>query len=118
MMMRFGHIELFVSELVKSKAFYRDILGFTVTAAVIEQLIWIQLGSLEILLRQGEPQQGAGKYEASAAAVVLYTDNLTTAATTLTSRGLLFRGTVDLENCLTFTDLDGNWFQHVDPNDH
>ena len=35
----------------------------------------------------------------------------------LISRGLIFRGTDGSDECLTFTDPDGNWFQLTDP-DH
>ncbi len=33
------------------------------------------------------------------------------------SKGLEFRGTDGSDECLTFTDPDGNWFQLTDP-DH
>lgn len=118
MSMQFGHIEVLCHHVERARQFYVDILGAEITVEQGEQLIWLQLGSQEILLRQGQPQIPAGRYEDAATGFVLYTDNLEQTRKQLVHRGLVFRGTVDTEKCLTFTDPDGNWFQLVDPQDH
>ena len=116
--MQFGHLELFVSNMSKSKHFYQEVLGFEVTVSQSEKLVWLQSGPLEILLRQGQPSQSSQKYEQAPQGIVLYTKNLAETKALLESRQLEFRGTVDSEKCLTFTDPDGNWFQLVNPHDH
>lgn len=116
--MQFGHLELFVSNVAKSKQFYQEVLGFEITAAQSENLVWLQNGSIEILLRQGQPAQLSQKYEHAPSGIVLYTTNLAETKALLESRQLEFKGTVDSEKCLTFTDPDGNWFQLVNPHDH
>lgn len=114
--MKIGHIELFVEDAQASRKFYESDLGFEVVAVQNEDLVWVKSGDMEILLRKGKPSN-SGKYETSNNGIVLYTDDLPSAAQELTSRGLKFKGTVDKEKCLTFTDLDGHWFQLVNPND-
>ena len=114
--MNIGHIELFVKNTLASKDFYESILGFEVVAVQSPDQIWVRCGEMEILLRKGNPAN-SNKYETSNNGIVLYTDDLESASRGLTERGLKFKGTVDTEKCLTFTDLDGHWFQLVNPND-
>lgn len=116
--MRPGHIEIFAADPLRSMQFYKDILGFELTLVQDNHLVWLKKGDLEILLRPGSPAQAAARYEEAAFGFVLYTDDLDSAVQELQSRGLEFKGTVDSEKCLTFTDPDGNWFQLVNPNDH
>jgi predicted enzyme related to lactoylglutathione lyase len=70
---------------------------------------------VEFLLRPGGPPPAAGQYEDSACGIVLYTKDLDATAVKLAEAGLVFKGTVDSDRCLTFRDPDGNWFQLVDP---
>lgn len=116
--MRFGHIELFVRDPVAARDFYMDILGFRL---VDEQgpegepplFIWLELGEVEILLRPGEPNEAA-EFRKATANIVLYTNHVEATARGLRARGLIFQGE-DGPGCLTFTDLDGHWFQLVNP---
>ena len=73
---------------------------------------------MEILIRPGQPPTPVESYEDAAKGIVFYTDNLAATTIELEGRGLRFKGTVDTEKCLSFTDLDGNWVQLVNPNDH
>jgi len=115
--MRFGHIELFVTDPLRSKEFYQDVLGFEVTLQD-DQLVWLKKGALEILLRPGNPPPSGPNYEHARLGLVLYTTDVEEMLAELQDRGLVFKGTVDSDKCHTFTDLDGNWFQLVNPNDH
>jgi len=117
-MLKFGHIELFVTDPQKSKRFYQDVLGFELTVDQGGGYYWLQKDSVEILLRPGNPPEPADRYAGAPAGIVFYTDDLETTMRELQQRGLVFRGTVDSEKCFTFADPDGNWFQLVDPNDH
>lgn len=113
-----GHIELFVSDPLRSRIFYKDILEFEDVAIQNGNLVWMKKGSMEILLRPGSITSGAKDYKDSPVGFVLYTDNLPKTVAELTAKGLEFKGTVDTEKCLTFTDSDGHWFQLVNPHDH
>ena len=115
---QFGHLEILCHDVQRARRFYKDILGFAVTVEQEENLVWLQLGDLEILLRKGLPPEPAGRYEDAPTGFVLYTDNLEKSREQLAQRGLVFKGTVDSPKCLTFTDSEGNWFQLVNPHDH
>ena len=114
--MKIGHIELFVKDASASRDFYESVLGFEVVAVQSQDQVWVRCGEMEILLRKGNPTH-TNKYETSNNGIVLYTDDLGSTSQELTKLGLKFKGTVDTEKCLTFTDLDGHWFQLVNPND-
>lgn len=116
--MTFGHIELFVADPQRSRDFYRDALGFTVEAEQSERIIWMKKDHVEILLRPAAEIDAFPRYESAPFGFVLYTDDLAATSAELERRGIAFRGTVDSDKCLTFTDPDGHWFQLVDPNDH
>ena len=116
--MKFGHIEFFVSDPVRSMEFYRDVLMCDIETVQHGQLVWLQLGGQTILLRPGQPRTPADTYQQAAAGVVLYTDDLEKTRLMLQQRGLQFRGTDGSDKCLTFSDPDGNWFQLVNPSDH
>jgi catechol 2,3-dioxygenase-like lactoylglutathione lyase family enzyme len=116
-LLKLGHVELFVRDPLKSREFYENILGFEVIAVQQEQFVWLSLGTLEILLRPGTPQS-APEYRASAAGLVLYTNELEKTVEQLTGRGLIFGAQEGSEDCYTFKDPDGHWFQLVDPADH
>lgn len=114
---RVGHIELFVTDVANSLTFYRDVIGFTAAADQSPGLAWLEKSGLEILLRSGGQAAQIMHYQDAPAGIVLYTEDLQAAARQLISLGLTFRGTVDTEKCLTFTDPDGHWFQLVNPDD-
>lgn len=114
--MKIGHFELFVKDASASKEFYESVLGFEVVAVQSPDQIWVRCGEMEILLRKGMPANSS-KYETTNNGIVLYTDDLKSASTSLAERGLKFKEVVDTEKCLTFTDPDGHWFQLVNPND-
>ena len=118
--LQIGHIELFVKNPLASKDFYCNILGFEEVTIQAGNFVWLKKDYLEILLRPqiSEPTSIGDKYEKSNIGMVLYTDDLQQTAKELKSKGLTFKGTIDTEKCLTFTDLDGNWFQLVNPSDH
>jgi catechol 2,3-dioxygenase-like lactoylglutathione lyase family enzyme len=91
-LMRFGHIEIFVSDPIRSRQFYRDVLGFEVTAIQGDRFVWLQKEGIEILLRPGHPPRPASRYEDSPTGIVLYTDDLDRAIEDLKRRGLEVRG--------------------------
>lgn len=118
--MRIGHTELFVRDVLASRDFYVNVLGFELVAeqgpeGQPPRYIWLGCGGREILLRPaGEyPPSPAASYQQSSAAIVLYCDDIQETSAVLQNRGLQFEGD-DGPGCLTFTDLDGNWFQLVD----
>ena len=113
--MRIGHIELFVKDPLAAKDFYTAVLG----AALVDEhadgrIVWVKLGDVEILLRQGEPGESPDIYKLSRSGICLYTDDLETEVARLKLRGLAFEGD-DGQGCPTFRDPDGNWFQLVNP---
>ena len=118
MSFQFGHLEILSADVARARRFYEDILGASVTVEQGENLVWLEMDGLEILLRPGQPHKPAGRYEDAPTGFVLYTGNLEQAREQLAGRGLVFQGTVDSDKCLTFTDPDGNWFQLVNPHDH
>ncbi len=103
---------------MKSKNFFCDMLGFELTDIQEDKFVWIRSQSTDILLRPGTPPIPLEEYELAQAGIVLYTDVLEKVKTQLKAKGLAFKGIDGSENCLTFTDPDGNWFQLVNPKDH
>jgi catechol 2,3-dioxygenase-like lactoylglutathione lyase family enzyme len=115
--MKIGHIEIFVQDIQKAREFYQNVLGFDFDVEQGGTYIWLKHGELELLLRPGEKPIRSEKYQKTSLAIVLYTDDLVNEKKNLESRGLVFKGFDGSENCLTFTDPDGNWFQLVNPNE-
>jgi catechol 2,3-dioxygenase-like lactoylglutathione lyase family enzyme len=113
--MRFGHIELFVSDPPKARQFYEAVLGFEVVDVQSDAFVWLKMGDIEILLRRGTPPPAAPDYGSAASAIVFYTDDLHQTVNLLRSRGLVFDGFDGTEDCPTFTDPDRNWFQLASP---
>ncbi len=113
-----GHIEIFVTDPIRSRHFYEEILGCTVEDVQGEEFVWLNLGKLTLLLRPGKGSAQREEYREAESGIVLYTNDLDAARKELQSRGLTFRGTDGSDICLTFTDPDGHWFQLVDPGDH
>lgn len=116
-MFRFGHIEIFSVDPLKAKGFYENILGFELVEVQAETFVWLKHGNNLFLIRPGKNALESHEYKDSNTGVVLYTDDLKKTKSELISRGLVFKGTDGSDECLTFTDIDGNWFQLVDP-DH
>ncbi|MEO8665856.1 MAG: VOC family protein [Ignavibacteria bacterium] len=115
--MNIGHIEIFVEDPIRSKEFYERVLGFEIEEVQHGKFVWLRSGSNKFLLRPGKHNNDAVEYKNSDTGFVLYTDDLEKTRDDLISKGLEFKATDGSENCLTFTDPDGNWFQLVNP-DH
>jgi catechol 2,3-dioxygenase-like lactoylglutathione lyase family enzyme len=116
MKLSLGHIELFVSDPMASKAFYVDVLGCELVEVQGDRVVWLKLGAVELLLRPGGSSPAAASYQEAGSAIVLYVDDAKAALAELEARGLEVRG--DDGGCPTFTDPDGHWFQLVNPADH
>jgi len=52
MKVKFGHLEIFARDPLKSREFYEIILGFEHIETQGEKYVWMKLGDKEILLRQ------------------------------------------------------------------
>ena len=115
--MQIGHIEIFVRDIHRSRKFYEDVLGFEFVVQQGDQFVWLKKGDLEFLLRFGEKPTHASEYQKTSQAIVFYTEDLPATKYELERKGLVFKGFDGSENCLTFTDPDGNWFQLVNPNE-
>ncbi len=113
--MKVGHIEVFVKDPLKAKDFYVDVLGFEIEEIQHEKFVWLKLNDFLIMLRPGENRLQAENYQKANRAFVLYTDEFKKTVNDIKTRGLEFKGTDGSDECLTFTDIDGNWFQLVDP---
>jgi catechol 2,3-dioxygenase-like lactoylglutathione lyase family enzyme len=116
--MKLGHVEIFVSDPLKSKIFYEEVLGFDLVAVQGDQFVWLKKGDIEILLRPGKNGAKPKDYQQAGMSLVLYTDALEPTMRDLEARGLVFDGDDNSPLCPTFTDMDGNWFMLVDPNNH
>lgn len=118
MNVKLGHLELFVQDPLKSMHFYCDILGFQLVDNQNDQFIWVKSGAIEILLRPGKSFPSQKNYGDSSMGIVLYTSKLEDTVNRLKELGVTHWGQDGNINCPTFTDLDGHWFQLVDPNNH
>src|SRR5271166_662410 len=116
--MKLGHIELFVKDPLKSKEFYTTVLGFGLVDVQADKYVWIDTGSISILLRPGTGDDTKSTYADTTVGLVLYVEDLDRVAQELTARGLEFHGNDGSPRCLTFTDPDGHWFQLVNPQEH
>lgn len=114
-MIRFGHTEIFVKDPLRSKDFYEKILGFEFIEVQSEKFVWLKLRDNLFLLRPGKNDLKVSEYRNSNTGMVIYTDDIDKARKEFISRGLEFKGTDGSDQCLTFTDPDGNWFQLVNP---
>lgn len=103
---------------MKSKEFFEKILGFELVENQNDKFIWLKLGTSLILLRPGENNLITDEYKNSNTGFVLYTGDLENTKGDLILKGLKFIGTDGSDNCLTFKDPDGNWFQLVNPEHH
>ncbi len=114
-MFRLGHVEIFVKDPLKSKDFYVKVLGFDLVEIQADKFVWLKLGENLFLLRPGNNDLNVKEYKNSNSGFVLYTGDIEMTRKELVSRGLKFKGTDGSDECLTFTDPDGNWFQLVNP---
>lgn len=105
-----------MKDALASRDFYESVVGFEVVAVQSPGQVWVRSGEMEILLRKVNAPISS-RYETSSSGIVQYTDDLDSTARDLSHRGLEFRCTVDTDKCLTLTDLDGHWFQLINPND-
>jgi len=110
--MRLGHIELPVSDPMRSLAFYRDILGFELEVNQSDRFIWMTASGATLMLRPGF--ESAPENDRAGFNLVLYTSNLEADAERLRQAGLTFS---ERANCLHFRDPDGHHLQLVDPGD-
>jgi catechol 2,3-dioxygenase-like lactoylglutathione lyase family enzyme len=115
--MRFGHLEVFVTDPARAQEFYTQVLGFDLVAVQGSDFVWVKIGEIELLLRRGRPAAPASAYQSASSALVLYTNDLDRTAEQLRQRGLRFAGTDGSDRSLTFTDPDGNWFQLANPDE-
>ncbi|MCE9636333.1 MAG: VOC family protein [Planctomycetes bacterium] len=116
--MRFGHVELFVRDVVAARAFWEGVLGFEVTDVQHGgRIVWMRLGDAQVLLRPAVAaavRDGAARYGTSGPAIVLYTDDHAGTLERLRAGGLVVEGD-DGPGCPVFRDPDGHWIQLVDP---
>jgi catechol 2,3-dioxygenase-like lactoylglutathione lyase family enzyme len=112
-----GHIEIFTRHMARARAFYENALGGELVSDQ-GQFVWLRLGSVEALLRPGNPPKPAASYAQSGTAIVLYTDALAAAVGQLEAHGVTLHPMDGEPGCFTFQDPDGNWFQLVNPGDH
>lgn len=104
--MEFGHLELPVSDPLRSLDFYTQVLGFRLESNQADRFIWVTRGRLELLLRPGET---GGSHS-----IVFYTDDPAAEAEALRARG----ADVTLRsNCYHLRDPDGHEFQVVNPHE-
>ncbi len=112
---RLGHVEVFVTDIPRARAFWEGVLGFEVCDVQCDgRVVWLRHGEREFLLRPGTPPGPGARYGRSGPAVILYTDDLEGTLEALRARGLTVQGD-DGPGCPCFHDPDGNWFQLVDP---
>ncbi|MBI3158655.1 MAG: VOC family protein [Chloroflexi bacterium] len=113
--MRIGHLEIFVRDPAAARRFYEEGLGFEFTAEQGADFVWLKSGGLEVLLRRGQPPTAPDNYHASAAALVLYSDDLAAAQERLAAAGVPVEPMENEPDCVVFQDPDGNWLQLVNP---
>jgi len=112
--MRLGHFEIYVNDVMKAKAFYENVLGFRLVVVQGDKYVWLERDGVEFLLKPERKAPRPPRYQEAGSGIVLYCDNLAKTRSELESKGLKFLGTDGSDHCLTFTDLDGNWFQLVE----
>lgn len=113
--MQLGHIEIFVSNIEKSREFYEKILGLKLIENQDDEFLWFRVGDIEILLRPGGGRPASESYQQAPTGFVFYVGDVQATAEQLRAQGLEIKGTDGSPDCLTFTDPDGNWFQLTNP---
>lgn len=113
--MRLGHIELFCRNTLATQRFFIDGLGFEIVVEQPGGFVWLQSGSIEILLRPNLHEQSPiASYQQAHQALVIYADDLRAARARLESASIPILGTDGSPDCLTFQDPDGRWYQLVE----
>lgn len=107
--MKIGHLELPVSDPMRSLKFYTEILGFKLEANQGDRFIWLKSGGLTLLLRPGKP---AAREFNVAHNICLYVSDERMAAADLAAKGV---EVTQFESCHHFRDPDGHWFQLANP---
>lgn len=105
------HIEIFVSDPLKSKEFYENILGFKTEVVQKDKYVWMKMGEKEILLRPKDGSPNTRSFASSDSNIVLCSENPVAELKRMKDAGLEVKGNDG--GCPTFTDLDGNWFQLI-----
>jgi catechol 2,3-dioxygenase-like lactoylglutathione lyase family enzyme len=116
--MKFGHIEIFADDPLRSRAFYEELLGFEVVAVQQDRFVWLKLGDSELLLRPGKVLCEGDTYSTAGVALVFYTDDLEAFAQRCRQAGIATKCDSTDEDCITLQDPDGHWLQVVDPRQH
>jgi catechol 2,3-dioxygenase-like lactoylglutathione lyase family enzyme len=105
---KLGHLEVFVADAVRSRDWYVAVLG---AKAVADQgaFQWVDLGGVELLFRPGA-ERSASSYREAGIAMVLYVDDLAAFRGVMESHGVVVTHG-DEDACLTIQDPDGHWIQ-------
>jgi catechol 2,3-dioxygenase-like lactoylglutathione lyase family enzyme len=111
--MRFGHLELFVSDTVNAARFYSEFLGFEVTVRQPGGFVWLKSGDAELLLRPGVPLGRSRKYDHSGSTLVIYVEALREVLARLADAGHVPLAE-DSPGCPVLQDPDGHWIQLVE----
>lgn len=113
--LRWGHVEVFVTDVGRARRFWVEQLGFEVEEVQHDgRIVWMRLGAAVVMLRPGTPPGAGPRYGRSGPGIALFTDDLPATLARLAERGLVPDGD-DGPGCPTFRDPDGNWVQIVDP---
>lgn len=105
---RIGHLEFFVRDAAVSRDWYARVLGATPIADQGD-CQWIELAGTELLFRPGNGSRSR-EYRATSVAPVLYVEDLEDFREQLDEAGVdATHG--DEDECLTFQDPDGHWWQ-------
>jgi catechol 2,3-dioxygenase-like lactoylglutathione lyase family enzyme len=115
--MKFGHVELFVTDPPCARDFCQHALGFELTAIQAERFVRLRLGDLEVL-RPGSPPPPQATYAHARLGLVLYTSDLEDTVRRPHAQVIAVEALDEQGPCYAFRDPDGNWFQLVDPADH
>lgn len=109
--MKAGHIELPVSDPVRSMKFYTEVLGFKLDVNQDNRFIWLTSNGYTLLLRPGKP--ATGDFSASPN-LCLYVADVAGAVRRLAAHGVQL---IEHSSCIHFRDPDGHWFQVANPGD-
>jgi catechol 2,3-dioxygenase-like lactoylglutathione lyase family enzyme len=116
--MQLGHIELFVGDALAARRFYTRVLGFELVMEQGEAFTWLKSGGTELLLRPGNPESTPAGYTVAPVGFVLYTSDLSAELERLAELGVSCQAMPGEPDCYVFSDLDGHWFQLVNPGEH
>lgn len=86
------HVEIFVSDPMKSKDFYQNVLGFQVETIQKEKYVWMKMGEKEILLRPRNGPANTRQFHSSDSNIVLCSDDPVAELKRMKSVGLEVKG--------------------------